>query len=169
MAQTSARIANAYADVYLDFKRHMKVSATWQANALLDEQIVPLRDRLRKAEQAVQAFREKNGLIAAELERSPMGNGANGDGGGGTVTDQQLTQMNHELILARADLEARRARYDEVRNAVRNGSLDSIPDAVSSPLIQQLQAQEAQISSRGSRRSTCPNPPSMMRSRSCAG
>ncbi|MBO1325141.1 P-loop NTPase [Acetobacter sp. TBRC 12305] len=147
-ARTSARIANAYADVYLDFKRHMKVSATWQANALLDEQIAPLRERLRKAEQAVQAFREKNGLIAAELERSPMGNAANGDGGGGTVTDQQLTQMNHELILARADLEVRRARYDEVRNAVRTGSLDSIPDAVSSPLIQQLQAQEAQISSK---------------------
>ena len=148
-AATSARIANAYADVYLDFKRHMKISATWQANALLDEQIAPLRDRLRKAEQAVQAFREKNGLIAAELERAPGANGSNNaDSGGTTVTDQQLIQMNRELITARGDLESRRARYTEIRNAIHNGSLDSIPDAVSSPLIQQLQAQEAQISSR---------------------
>lgn len=148
-AATSARIANAYADVYLDFKRHMKISATWQANALLDEQIAPLRERLRKAEQAVQAFREKNGLIAAELERAPGANGnSNADGGGTTVTDQQLIQMNRELITARGDLESRRARYTEIRNAIHNGSLDSIPDAVSSPLIQQLQAQEAQISSR---------------------
>ncbi|PYD61655.1 GumC family protein [Gluconacetobacter entanii] len=149
-AATSARIANAYADVYLDFKRHMKISATWQANALLDEQIAPLRERLRKAEQAVQAFREKNGLIAAELERAPGANGSSNsaDSGGTTVTDQQLIQMNRELITARGDLESRRARYTEVRNAIRNGSLDSIPDAVSSPLIQQLQAQEAQISSR---------------------
>ncbi|WP_242402422.1 GumC family protein [Komagataeibacter kakiaceti] len=147
-ALTSARIANAYADVYLDFKRHMKISATWQANAMLDEQIVPLRERLRKAEQAVQAFREKNGLIAAELERAPGANANNADNGGTTVTDQQLTQMNHQLTMARADLESRRARYAEVRTAISNGSLDSIPDAVSSPLIQQLQAQEAQISSR---------------------
>lgn len=147
-AQTSARIANAYADVYLDFKRHMKIAATWQANAMLDEQIVPLRERLRKAEQAVQAFREKNGLIAAELERAPGANANNNDNGGTTVTDQQLTQMNHQLITARADLESRRARYAEIRNAIRNGSVDSIPDAVSSPLIQQLQAQEAQLSSR---------------------
>ncbi|RBM07488.1 GumC family protein [Novacetimonas cocois] len=147
-AQTSARIANAYADVYLDFKRHMKISATWQANALLDEQIAPLRERLRKAEQAVQAFREKNGLIAAELERAPGANGTSNDNGGTTVTDQQLIQMNRELITARGDLESRRARYAEIRNALNNGSVDSIPDAVSSPLIQQLQAQEAQISSR---------------------
>ncbi|OUL67609.1 succinoglycan biosynthesis protein exop [Acetobacter senegalensis] len=145
--QTSARIANAYADVYLDFKRRMKVTATWQANALLDEQIVPLRDRLRKAEQAVQAFREKNGLIAAELERAPVAGTDNNTNGGATVTDQQLSQMNRELIVARGDLEAHRARYAEISSAIKNGSLDSIPEAVSSPLIQQLQAQEAQVSS----------------------
>ncbi|MBM9400299.1 polysaccharide biosynthesis tyrosine autokinase [Gluconacetobacter azotocaptans] len=144
-AASSARIANAYADVYLNFRRQMKVAATWRANSLLDDQIVPLRERLRKAEQAVEAFREQNGLISARMEQQP------GPGGGGvdmsTVADQQLTQMNQELMVAQGILEEKRSRYMEVRDAARNGTLGSLPEVVAAPLVQQLQTQRAQLSS----------------------
>ncbi|WP_342629245.1 polysaccharide biosynthesis tyrosine autokinase [Nguyenibacter vanlangensis] len=141
---TSARIANAYADSYLDFRRHLKVAATWQANALLDEQIVPLRERLRKAEQAVEQFRERNGLITARLDHQP----GTAEAEAPTVADEQLQRMNQELVTAQADLEMKRARYSEVQNAIRTGTVGSLPDVVSAPLIQQLQGQEAQLSSR---------------------
>jgi polysaccharide biosynthesis transport protein len=141
---SSARIANAYADAYFDSRRHMKVAATWRANALLDEQIVPLRARLREAEQAVESFREKNGLISARLEHQPGTLEADAP----TVADEQLQRMNQELIVAQAALEEKRSRYSEVREAERTGTLANLPDVVSAPLIQQLQTQQSQLSSR---------------------
>lgn len=139
--ELSRDIANAYADVFLDFKRHMKIAATWQANGLLDEQIVPLRERLRKAEQAVEQFREQNGLISAEMEHS----GVTGQSGSITVTDQQLQETNLELMRAEADLNARRARISQLRE---NGGASTTADVLSSPLIQQLQAEEARLNAR---------------------
>ncbi|NHO33035.1 GumC family protein [Acetobacter fallax] len=135
----SQAIANTYADVFLDFKRHMKIAATWRANGLLDEQIVPLRERLRKAEQAAEEYREQNGLISAQIEHSGS---PNAQGGSITVADQQLVETNAELIRAQADLDQKRARASQMRE---NGGAASTTEALSSPIVQQLQAQEAQL------------------------
>ncbi|MCE0742481.1 polysaccharide biosynthesis tyrosine autokinase [Acetobacter sicerae] len=135
----SASIANAFADVYLDFKRHMKIASTWRSNSLLDEQIVPLRERLRKAEQAVEYYREKNGLISAEITHSGSPNAP----AGVTVTDQQLVETNRALVAAQADLTAKRARANQM-----TGNTGSTTDVLSSPIIQQLQAQEAMLNAR---------------------
>ncbi|MCH4090400.1 GumC family protein [Acetobacter sp.] len=135
----SANIANAFADVYLDFKRHMKIASTWRSNSLLDEQIIPLRERLRKAEQAVEHYREKNGLISAEITHSGSPNAPTGV----TVTDQQLVETNRALVAAQADLTAKRARANQL-----TGSVGSTTDVLSSPIIQQLRAQEAMLNAR---------------------
>ncbi|AQS84760.1 MAG: polysaccharide biosynthesis tyrosine autokinase [Acetobacter aceti] len=135
----SASIANAFADVYLDFKRHMKIASTWRSNSLLDEQIIPLRERLRKAEQAVENYREKNGLIAAEITHSGSPNAPSGV----TVTDQQLVEINRALIAAQADLTAKRARANQMA-----GDTASTTDVLSSPIIQQLQGQQAMLNAR---------------------
>ena len=138
-ADLSANIANAFADVYLDFKRHMKIAATWRANGLLDEQIVPLRQRLQKAEQAVEQYREQNGLIAAEIDHSGSANAPSGI----TVADQQLVETNRALIAAQADLEEKRARAAQV-----NSGAGSSSDVLSSPLVQQLVSQQASLNAR---------------------
>ncbi|GBR08200.1 GumC family protein [Acetobacter oeni] len=137
--ELSQAIANTYADVFLDFKRHMKIDATWRANGLLDEQIIPLKERLRKAEQAAEEYREKNGLISAQMEHS--GSSSTQDGGI-TVADQQLVETNRELIRAQADLDEKRSRASQMRE---QGGAASTTNALSSPVIQQLQAQEAQL------------------------
>ncbi|NHN83600.1 succinoglycan biosynthesis protein exop [Acetobacter musti] len=140
--ELSQSIANTYADVFLDFKRRMKIDATWRANGLLDEQIVPLRERLRKAEQAAETYREKNGLISAEMEHS----GSPGTQGSSiTVADQQLVETNRELIRAQADLDEKRARASQMRD---NGGASNTVEALSSPLVQQLQGQETQLNAR---------------------
>lgn len=133
--QLSAKIANAYVNTYLDFKRDLKIQAIRRANALLDTQIAPVRERLRKAEDAVEQYREKNGLVAAQI--GP-------DGQGGTVADQQLTQLNSQLVTAEADLATATARY----GAGHGGGTASAPDVVASPMVQQLRSEAAQLGSR---------------------
>ncbi|GBQ98262.1 putative succinoglycan biosynthesis transport protein [Acetobacter nitrogenifigens DSM 23921 = NBRC 105050] len=149
-ATLSSQIANAYADVYLDFKRHLKISATWRANGLLDEQIVPLRDRLRKAEQAVEQFREKNDLVSTQLSQSiiPSGPNAAPVQEGTTIADQQLVETNRQLIEAQSELEAKRAHYAEMHSGGAGGSSADTTAVLSSPIIQQLQAQEAELNAR---------------------
>jgi uncharacterized protein involved in exopolysaccharide biosynthesis/Mrp family chromosome partitioning ATPase len=142
--QLGADIANAYANDYIDFKRRLKVVAIRRANSLLDEQVAPLRDRLRAAEQAVEKFHEQHNLVSLPSDNE----NANASGSPVTVVSQQLSQMNAQLVAAEALQAEKQAQYDQVMAGVRRGNSANMPQAVASPLIQQLQSQETQVSAR---------------------
>ena len=58
------------------------------------------------------------------------------------------TDLNHQIVLAQADLAQKRARAEVVSTLQRSGGdLGSIPEVVSSPIITQLRVRRAQISS----------------------
>ena len=143
-AELSTSIANAFVDAYLDFKQSLKVAAIKRANGLLDVQIAPIAARVQKADEAVENFRARNGLIVsrAAAENAPD------EAGGSTVADQQLAQINGQLVSAQAELAMRQASLRQIEAALRGGRLDSIPEVVASPLIASLRAQQADQSSR---------------------
>src|SRR5205085_2490773 len=68
--ELSARIANELARHFLDFKRHQKFAATQRAHEWFQERLGELAVKVRSAEQAVQAFREANGLTEVPTLRS---------------------------------------------------------------------------------------------------
>lgn len=140
--ELSARIANTFARVYLDFNRELKDRAVTRTNAWLDERMAPLRQKLRNAERDVANFREAHGLI---------GDGASGAGGErqGTVIAQQLAQLNTQMIRATADRVQKQSALDEIRHALAGGGdLFSISAVVASPVIQRLRAQESESGAR---------------------
>lgn len=140
--ELSARIANTFARVYLDFNRELKDRAVTRTNAWLDERMAPLQQKLRNAEREVANFREAHGLI---------GDGASGAGGErqGTVIAQQLAQLNTQMIQATADRVQKEAALDDIKRALAGGGdIFSIPAVVASPVIQRLRAQEAEVGAR---------------------
>ncbi len=137
--ELSARIANAYARVYLDFNRELKDRAVQRANAWLDERLAPMRDKLRAAERAVAAFREANGMVE---ESGPGPGGARR----GTVAGQQLLQLNTQLVAATADRLQREAAAEEARRT--GGDVSVLSAVVGSPLVQRLRGQEAELAGR---------------------
>lgn len=139
----SASIANTYADTYLAFNRQMKVDAIQRANGLLDEQITPLKDRVEKAEKAVEQFRQQKGLVASHITNTRFGPEA-----GPTVADQQLNEVDTQLILASSDVAQKQASLHALQAALKSGGVDAIPQVVTSPLIQALRQQEAELSSK---------------------
>jgi succinoglycan biosynthesis transport protein ExoP len=139
----SADIANAYVSIFIDFKKEQKIGSIQRANTLLDDQIAPLAARVSKADQAVETYRAKNGLL---LSHSP-GDGQ-GESRGGTVADQQLAQINAQLITVSGDLAQKQANLRQIDAALRSGHLDAIPEVVSSALINSLRAQQSDLSSR---------------------
>ncbi len=63
-----------------------------------------------------------------------------------TFAGQQLTNVSAELTRVQAELANANARAEAVRQALKSGGpVDTIADVISSPTIQQLKAQEAQI------------------------
>ncbi len=137
-AELSAKLANAYADAYVRFTGKLKSDSIRQANRLFDERVAALRDKMQVAEAAVETYREKNGLAEDSA--------ASGEGHSVTIVNQQLARLNLELTAAVADRAKKEASLAQITNA-RPGSddLQTVPEVVSSPLIQRLREQQAEL------------------------
>jgi len=143
--EMSAQIAKAYADAYLTDQLDSKYDATRRASDWLQIRIGELRQKSLETDMAVQKFRAEKGLISTN---------------GQLVTDQQLTQLNSQLIIAQAETANADARYKRIKNIVDSGQMDgAVTDVLSNAVITDLQGKfleasrkEADITSRlGSR------------------
>jgi polysaccharide biosynthesis transport protein len=120
----AATIANAVAEAYINDKLDAKYQATRRAGEWLQDRIEELRQQSLASDLAVQKFRAANGLVTA---------------GNGLVSDQQLTELNSALIVARADTARAQARYDRIQEILASGQTDAIvTDALDSSVINTL-------------------------------
>ena len=115
--ELAAKIANAFVDVYLTDQLEAKYDATRRASSWLNDHLSDLKDKVQVAERAVQLFREQNNLSQS----------------GTTVTGQQLAELNSQLIIASSDRAQKEAALREMRGAA------------SSPLVDRLKEQEAEL------------------------
>lgn len=130
----AAGIANKLTALYLARQRQDKVSATGQAEQFLDERIAELRRQVQGADQAVEQYRQRNGLYR----------GANAG-----VTTQQLTEINTQLTLAQTAKAEAESRLREAQTASRGGLAgDSVPEVLRSPLVQSLKQQQTEAERR---------------------
>ena len=128
----AARIANALADQYLVDQLEAKFEATRRANQWLDERLAPLREQLRESERAVERYRAEHHLV---------------DGSKGpTVDQQQLLEVNRQLVLGRADLAEKQARFQRVREILpSDGGFESVAEVLDSGVIAGLRQQQAEL------------------------
>jgi uncharacterized protein involved in exopolysaccharide biosynthesis/Mrp family chromosome partitioning ATPase len=130
-AQKAARIANEFAALYVDQQIQLKSAAARQATKWLTARVGQLSDQVQQAETAVQKYKAAHNL--------------NQGAGGISLTEQQLGAINGQLILARADLAAKRATYSRVKALIASGHVADVSQVVSSPLIVKLRTQEATL------------------------
>jgi len=83
----AAELANTIADSYFDEQVRAKNDATKIASNWLNGQLDELKSRVVASEKAVEDYRAANNLTVSQ---------------GVTVNDQQLTDLNNQLIAARA-------------------------------------------------------------------
>jgi capsular exopolysaccharide synthesis family protein len=129
--EKAARIANRVAEMYVDDQLNNKIFATDRTSAWLEERLAELEIELREAERRVADFRSTN-LVGA--------------GQGMTLNQQELSDLNRDLIVARGEMAENQAKLRLIRELRSAGrSVDSIADVVASPLIISLRQQEAQL------------------------
>ena len=122
----SAAVVNTLMDKYLTQYSQINANAAQQANTALDARADELRREADKADAAVADFVKNNKFVETRA---------------GSVNGQQLEDLNTQLAQARADRAAAEARYRDAQN----GTTDSTSEVLSSPLIQSLRTQEAEL------------------------
>ncbi len=129
--EQAADVANGLADRYLEGQLSVKFEAHGLAQDWLTQRVDELQQNVEAAEQAVEEYRTRSGLI---------------DNNGVTVANQQMGEISTRLIAARADTAAARARLAQVKSLIgQNGDALSAAEVLSSPLIHRLKEQEVEV------------------------
>lgn len=107
-------IARAYADAYLADHLNANFDATQRATVWLQGRLDDLRESSQAAAMAVEKYRAENGLTAARGE---------------LMSDQQLSDLNSQLILAQADTANALARYTQFKSIIDSGPQNAVKNA----------------------------------------
>jgi exopolysaccharide transport family protein len=133
----AARIANAFADAYIEDQLDAKFEATHRASVWLEQRIGELRKQASDAYKAVQDFKSENGIII----------GVDGK----LASEVELDQLGIALAKARAETSQAKAKFDRIEHVLTlrpdpNKESLNIPDpivtdALSNPVITKLRQQ----------------------------
>ncbi|ESZ07746.1 exopolysaccharide transport family protein [Mesorhizobium sp. M1060] len=131
--QLAADIPNAIAKAYLAYQADAKTKSNAAATAFLGPEIDDLQKQVRDAEAKVAAFR------SAQSDLLMGGNNS-------VLATQQLSELSTELSRVRASRASAEATAERVRQALQNGgSLDAVPEVLSSDLIQRLRERQIEL------------------------
>lgn len=132
--QKAASLTNAVAQAYLADRVKSRYEGVQKASTWLSDRAAYLREELSRSEEAVQKFRADHNLLATQA---------------GSLTEQQLSELNIALINARAELSAKRAQYQQVdKLQASGGDIQSMPDVLQSVVVSALRAQLSVVSRR---------------------
>lgn len=131
---TAAAIANGFGEAYLARQRSDKIEASEEVEKFLADRIASLREQTEKSDRAVEEYRRANNLF---------------QGASASVTAQQMTELNTQLIVAQTAKAEADSRLGEAQALRRTGvDSQSVPQVLQSPLIQQLKAQQSEADRR---------------------
>lgn len=137
--QLAARITRAYAKAYLTEQLNANFDATERASVWLQERLTDLRERAQAASLEAEKFKAEKGLTSARGE---------------LMSEQQLSDLNSQLIVAQADTASASARYNQFKSIVDLGADNAVNNATISSketdnsVIQDLRTRYLAVSKR---------------------
>lgn len=128
----AARIANAFADLYILGQLEAKFGANEQATKWLQGRMTQLQAQVLNDEAAVQQYKIDNNLLSAS---------------GASLTEQEISTHQESLAAARVQVAEDAARLRTAQAQLARGSAgDDVGEALASPVIQDLRKQRAEVS-----------------------
>jgi capsular exopolysaccharide synthesis family protein len=128
----AAKIVNEIADKYIIGQLQAKFDATKKATDWLNDQLGELKQKVESSERAVEQYRKTHDLLEVRKEQG--------------LTQQQLSEVNSQLIITRAQRAEAEAKYQQVEAIARSGrDIDSVAEVLNSPLISSLRGQESEV------------------------
>ena len=131
-SKLAAKIANTIADNYIIGQLQAKFDATKKATDWLNDQLGELKQKVELSEAAVEHYRKTHELLEVGKAQG--------------LSQQQLSEVNSQLIIARAQRAEAEAKYQQVESIARSGrDVDSVAEVLNSPLISGLRGQESEV------------------------
>ncbi|WFU12445.1 polysaccharide biosynthesis tyrosine autokinase (plasmid) [Rhizobium sp. CB3090] len=112
--QLAAKVTGAYADAYLTDQLNANFDATERASVWLQERLNDLRERSQQASLDVEKYKADNGLTST---------------GGELMSEQQISDLNKQLIIAQADTASASARYYQYKSIIDQGPDNAVKNA----------------------------------------
>lgn len=129
--EMAAKAANTTAELYIEDQIANKGDATLRASRWLTERVSELSGRAIESQRRLEMFRRQSGIIEI---------------GGTSVLTKQHSELNSQLIAARARRAEGEARYDQVKELLKTETGTETAAAVlGSPLIQRMREQETEV------------------------
>lgn len=127
-ADLAAELANAIAQAYLDDQAQARSKAAADASDAISARLEDQRKRVEQAANAVETYKAEHNMVMAA---------------GNLVSDQELTDLNTQLTAAQTRTAQLKAQVDQLRR--QGGAPDATSEAMRSPVIASLRAQEATL------------------------
>ncbi|MGO4869891.1 MAG: GNVR domain-containing protein [Roseiarcus sp.] len=123
----AAAIANAFAEAYLTDQLDAKFEATRRAAGWLQTRLAELKQKSLDSDLAIQKFKAEKGIVVTGGDKP------------GLISDQQLSEVNEQMVLARADTAKAEARYEQIEDLLKSGRVGAtVPDSLANPVITDL-------------------------------
>jgi polysaccharide biosynthesis transport protein len=136
------RLAAAIANDYLASQREARQQALQQVAAWLKGRVDDLQSRVLETESSIEKLKAESGVRDTESSE---------------IREQQIRDLNAQLMIARSDVEEKRARLEQARYVVKtNGNIEgltstpsdfqSVPELISSGALSQLRQKQVELS-----------------------
>ena len=120
----AAALANAFSEAYITDQTKSNVEVMRKASGWLDQRIVELRNKTINADLSIQKFKSEHGLTMSD---------------GKLVSDQQLSEINTQLIVAQGDTARAEARSSQIEGLVQKHDIKGVvADTLNDPVISSL-------------------------------
>lgn len=123
----AAKIANAIANAYLVGALEAKYQSTKRATEWLQQRSIELSEQASASDRAVQTFKAENNIVGTSR---------------GLMSEQQLSDLNTQLVQARAATAEAKARLDRIDTiSDQDVAQSTVTDALNNSVITRLRAQ----------------------------
>jgi capsular exopolysaccharide synthesis family protein len=148
-AEKAARIANAIVDAYIVDQLDAKYQSTLRASNWLEDRIRDLRDKASAAEQAVVDYQRDHNIVVVD---NSLANHNVVDPAGKTASEQRVSELNSQLLVARERVAEARAKLDRIQAVLTSdsaGAIDTtVADALNNDVVSKLRSQYLDLSSK---------------------
>ena len=125
-------LASTIANDYLASQREARQEALQRVATWLKGRVDDLQSRVFETESAIEKLKAESGIR---------------DTGFNNVSEQQISELNTQLSIARAEVDEKRARLEQARRVINtNGDIQSIPELTASTVLTQLRQKQTELS-----------------------
>jgi chain length determinant protein EpsF len=124
--ELAARIANAFADSYIQTSLELRIDPAKRQTLWFDDQLQGLRQALQNAQQHLSDYQQKRSIVGTDDRLD--------------VESAKLNEIASQLVIAQTAMYDAESRQKQMTQALQSNRLEELPDVLGNGLLQSMKA-----------------------------